>query len=311
MPSDPGRRERGLRAADERRARRRAGGVRAARRRSGRTSRSSRAPGRAAGADALRRLRQRRALERSRSRCRTPSAPSSTGWSTRAAGRSTSASDRERVAIEPRHVCLLFRRFQQLPRRRDARLRARARGAPHPARAGRRALLPRARGGAGAAQRALRRSSGRTTSCASSPPCAARSSRSATTRCSPSAHRFRHLASAAQARRRQRWREPMARSPQALDVLAPLHVERNRRPLAETVARLARRGARACRRRDLADRRTGARQLPAHRRSRAPLRAPRRLVVPRLRRDGWRTRPSAARPRRRPPSRRAPRACAS
>ena len=59
-----------------------------------------------------------------------------------------------RVPVESRHVCLLFRRMRSWRERRDASVRARARGAQPAPRAGRRQLVPRARGGRGAAQRA-------------------------------------------------------------------------------------------------------------------------------------------------------------
>ena len=104
---------------------------------------------RAAGA-AARTASARIAKTRDRaSRCPTPSARSSTGWSTTSGWTVT---ERERpgervpVGAAPRLPAVPPLR-QLLRRRRHARLRARARGARHPAPARRRQVVPRARGG--------------------------------------------------------------------------------------------------------------------------------------------------------------------
>jgi ATP-dependent helicase/nuclease subunit A len=68
---------------------------------------------------------------------------------------------------------------------------------------------------------------------------------------------------------------------EALDVLAALHKQRNRRPVADTISALLDPGAR--RLRAAARRRAGARQRPARGRTRAPVRARGRDVVPRVR----------------------------
>ena len=65
---------------------------------------------RSAGSPALWRLRQDRQLADRRVVSRTLSAPSSTGWSTRAAGRSKRKA--RTVPIRPRHIAILFRRFR-------------------------------------------------------------------------------------------------------------------------------------------------------------------------------------------------------
>ena len=82
------------------------------------------------------------------------------------------------VPIEPRHVCILFRRFLHFGEDVTRAVRRGARGARRAARAGRRQVVPRSRGGRDASARRSRRSSGRTTSCRCSRRCAARCSRS-------------------------------------------------------------------------------------------------------------------------------------
>jgi ATP-dependent exoDNAse (exonuclease V) beta subunit len=97
--------------------------------------------------------------------------------------------------------------------------------------------------------------------------------------------------------RRTRARSRVAGGRGRLDVLAYLHRGRNRRPIADTVGQLLEAGARARGARDLADRRAGARELSARDGSRAPLRAPARLRSARSSTGSRRT-PRAARPRR-------------
>ena len=70
------------------------------------------------------------------------------GWTVRGARRARAGRRAPRLPAVPA--------LPALPRRRHAALRARARGAPHPARARRRPLVPRPRGGDRAAQRARR-----------------------------------------------------------------------------------------------------------------------------------------------------------
>ena len=76
----------------------------------------------------------------------------------RAAGPSPSAARASvvEVPVEPRHVCILFRRFMKMRRRHDAALRGRARGAQHAAPARGRTIVPRSRGGRDAARGARR-----------------------------------------------------------------------------------------------------------------------------------------------------------
>ena len=91
---------------------------------------------------------ERRQRSQSSSRCPMRSARSSTGCSTRAAGRSPSATAHEtRCRSRPRHVCLLFRRFTSFGDGHHARLRPGARSARHPAPAGRRQVVSRPRRG--------------------------------------------------------------------------------------------------------------------------------------------------------------------
>ena len=159
------------------------------------------------------------------------------------------------------------------------------------------------------------RSSGPTTSSGSSRRCAGRSSRSATMRSSPSGNMSMatarsHSAPASDAMP-STGQLSMPRAPgrrRARRCCAQLHVGRNHRPVAETITMLLEARARPRRHRALADRRAGARQLSAADRPRAALRA-RRNLVPRLRRDASRRMPSAARRARRRSSRRAPKAC--
>ena len=156
----------------------------------------------------------------------------------RAAGRSPSASaPGERVPHRraPRLPALPPLR-QLLRRRRDARLRARARGARHPAPARRRQLVPRPRGGRDAAHRAQPRSSGPTTSWRSSRRCAARSSRSATRRCF--AYRQRPPPPPSVPAFPDDLPDRLAPIGEALRAARALHRGRNHRPVADTIARL-------------------------------------------------------------------------
>ncbi len=88
---------------------------------------------------------------RSRNRCRTPSARSCTGCVTESGWTVTERTARDElpmpVPIEPRHVCILFRRFLHFGAGRDAAVRRRARSARRPAPARRRQVVPRPRGG--------------------------------------------------------------------------------------------------------------------------------------------------------------------
>ena len=163
--------------------------------------------------------------------------------------------------IQPRHVCLLFRRFQLVRRRRDARPTcARSRRATSRTcwSAARRST--RARRSRRCAPRSPR-SSGRTTSCPSSRRCAGRSSPSPTRRCSRSAHAAG--APPVPARCRRRCREPLPRGGRRRSRCSPTCTAGATGGRSPTRSRAARGDPRPRRLRHLADRRAGARQRAA------------------------------------------------
>jgi hypothetical protein len=195
---------------------------------------------RAAGAAALRRRRRGRpaAIE--------ASLPDAVGafvdWLVRESGWTvTERGGAERRAVQPRHVCLLFRRFVSFGTdvTRPYVDALEARGIPHLLVGGKASTT--ARRSRRCAPR-WRPSSGPTTSCRSSRRCAARSSPSATRRCSSTGtrtapfHPFR-----VPERRCPGTSRPSARRWRCC---ATLHRGRNRRPVAETVARCSRPRAR-------------------------------------------------------------------
>ena len=140
------------------------------------------------------------------------------------------------VAIEPRHVCLLFRRFANFGEdvTRPYVRALEARRLPHVLVGGksfhtREEVL-------GFATRS-RRSSGPTTSSACSRRCGGRSSHSVTTRSSPFGTRTDRRTRSGLSKR-PRWTISTRQVVEGLAVLGRLHRGRNRRPIADTVAQL-------------------------------------------------------------------------
>ena len=297
----PARRERRVRAADDRRRRRRAGALRAA------------GAGAAGPARASRRS--------SRCRCRRPklwngaptkaslaegaaatrSPPSSTGSCSdeRLDGDRSRAADRARADRGARRVpavpALRHADVRRADGRRDAAVRPGARGARLAAPARRRQELPRARGGRDAAHRARRdRVAGRRAvglRHAARRAVRVRRRRAARLpRPRQYFHPFRPLEPPERLRTLPRASicEPMRRPDGAADVAAALRLLRictaQPAPGGGDDRGAARRVARARDFRAAAVGRAGARQRPVRRRAGAPVRGGRRAVVPRLRR---------------------------